>query len=58
VLRVPPKPTAASIERDHTDVAGLYPVTRRDHVGRLRLDHDTFEARESNRIELYLGVEI
>ena len=57
-LGVHAEPDTASIERDNTEVAGLYPVTRRHHFGRLRRNHDTFEAHESNRIENYLGVEI
>jgi hypothetical protein len=58
VLRVPSEPGAASIERDHADVAGLYPVTRRRYVGRLRLDHETSATHEPNGIEYYLGVEV
>jgi hypothetical protein len=57
VLRVPSEPAAASIERDHADVAGLYPVTCGRHVGRLRRHH-AFTPYESNRIEHYLGVEV
>jgi len=57
-LGVHAEPDTASIERDHTDVAGLYPMTRRHHVGRLRLNYDTFEAHQPNRVEYYLGVEI
>jgi hypothetical protein len=51
--------TAKAVGRDsRADAAGLYPLTRRRYVGRLRLDQDTFAAHESNRIEHDLGVEI
>ena len=58
MLRVPSKPGAASIERDHADVAGLYPVARRRHVGRLRLDDETFATHEPDGVEHNLGVEV
>jgi hypothetical protein len=58
VLRLPSEPGAASIERHHADVTGLYPVTRRRYVGRLRLYHETFATHEPNGIKYYLGVEV
>jgi hypothetical protein len=43
---------------DGANVAGLYPVTRRRHVGRLRLDHEAFATHEPDGVEHNLGVEV
>jgi hypothetical protein len=65
VLGIPSEPVTRIVKGDGANVAGLYPVTRRRHVGRLRLSQDMGEAfathestHESNRVEDNLGVEI
>jgi len=58
MLRVPSEPAAASIERDQPDVASLYPVAGRGHLGRPCLDHESFATHEPYGIEHYLGVEV
>jgi len=57
VRHVQSEPWAASIERDHADIASLYPVTRRRYVGRFRLDREIFAPHEPNGIEHNFRVE-